>query len=89
MSQPLLLKVFAPVCTGWSKISFIRFTLVRVLIMAARFCSTDCMGSYNLETTSKNIKKVSASREPCIRREAPTTAVVPIPNFKISCAQVM
>ena len=42
-----------------------------------------------LETTSKNIKKVSTSRDPCNRREAPTTAVVPIPNFKISCAQVM
>ena len=45
MSQPSLVRVLEPVCTGQSSISFMRAILVLVEMMAARFCSALCNGS--------------------------------------------
>ena len=57
-------------------------------MIAARFISVPCIGSYILDTTSMNIKNIIISICPLTRSEAPTSATVPIPNLKMQEALI-
>ena len=67
-------------------ISFIRWMLVLVAMMAARFCRLPSRGSYSRETVSRNRKKVSTSSSPRVSSQAPARAVVAIPSRSTSPA---
>ena len=86
MSQPRLVSCRTPCWMGWSRISFIRAMLVRVLMTAARFCKAPCSGSYSRETTSKNRKKAGTSSDPRSSRREPASATVAMPSRRISDA---
>ena len=78
-----MVRVVVPCWMGWSRISFIRAMLVRVLMTAARFCSAAWRGSYSREATKRNRKKVSTSRLPWTSSTDPTNATVAMPSFRI------
>ena len=72
-----------PSCTGWSSISFMRSTAAFVEITAARLFSAPCRGSYSLEATIMNMKKVSTSISPEMSSAPPVMATEAIPSFRI------
>ena len=73
---------------GYSKISFMRPTLVRMAMTAARFCSAPCMGSYRREATSRNMKSVRTSMLPFISSTEPVSATEAMPSFSTMPAEV-
>ena len=83
MSYPLGSMVLAPVWISWDRISSRRSHCTPVLIIAARFCSATCRGSYILDTNRRNTKKVRMSISPFTNNTPPVNATVAIPSFKI------
>ena len=87
MSYPWLVRTSLPVCSSWDKISSIRLQFTSALMIAERFCREICSGSYIRVTTSRNIKNVRTLISPLTRSILPTTATVPMPSFRIICAE--